>query len=184
MRRFDKKKNIEKVNLLSESRHLNRGTIKEGFHEADGTPIVETPEAPEELVRSLINIWTTEYKYGVPSTEVIDYDIGGENFGDYELNLIYGIDTDGNMELSYTVTFTITQTGSPSRASLEEPEEYLEWEIGYVNIKDIEFKDNINKKTYTSTNNDLYAILHKNANIVLKDLESQDTIPNFVDGRY
>ena len=194
MRRFDKKKNMEKANLLAESRHLNRGLIKESFHEADGTPIgvnsrhepiVATPEAPEELVRALINNWTTQYKDGTPSySDAIDYDIGGQNFGDYELNLFYNLDETGSVEFSYTVTFMLTQTGSPRRATLEEPAEYLEWEVEDVDIKDIEFKDKRNKKTYTSTNSDLYSLLYKNAKTAVTDLENRDIIPNFVDDRY
>jgi hypothetical protein len=40
MRRFDKKKNMEKANILAEQRYLeSKGLIKESFHEPDGTPI-------------------------------------------------------------------------------------------------------------------------------------------------
>lgn len=40
MRRFDKKKNIEKANLLAEQRYLeSKGLIKESFYDINGAPI-------------------------------------------------------------------------------------------------------------------------------------------------
>jgi hypothetical protein len=40
MRRFDKKKNMNKANLLAEQRHLQtKGLVKESFRDVDETPI-------------------------------------------------------------------------------------------------------------------------------------------------
>jgi len=40
MRRFDKKKNIQKANLIAETRYLeSKGVIKESFYDVDETPI-------------------------------------------------------------------------------------------------------------------------------------------------
>lgn len=182
--KFDMKKPLfipgENIKAHPNAFIKEEGVKPEIFHEADETPV----ETPEELVRSWINSWTTQYKDGVPGIDAIDYDISGENFSDYELNLLYSLNEEGTMELNYTVTFTITQTGSPRRATLEEPEEYLEWEVEDIDIKDIEFKDMRNEKTYTNINNDLYNLLYKNAEVTLKELENHNTIPNFVDDRY
>jgi len=132
-------------------------------------------EAPEQLVKLLMNDWATGYAVGQPGIgDFNDYDIKGECVSEYELILEYAL---GDIfTFIHTIVFEVTQTGSPRRASLESPEEFFEYEFDSVDVMNIEFRDENTGKTYVSNNRELYTLLVENADYIIETLDQKQEI--------
>jgi hypothetical protein len=95
MRRFDKKKNMQKANQLAEQRHIESNSlIRESFHDVDGTPIgVDHMHRP--IKENLDGVRTKDYNFVVDLEKYFGKPTGHEkqaylttDIEDFEINQI------------------------------------------------------------------------------------------------
>ncbi len=185
MRRFDKKNNISKVNLLAEQRYLElKGLIKEyDEHELSDE---EKAEDATEVIRLKKNILRAVPKFNALVTKAVD-GLGDPMEvkiykDDSELGLVYPIEVNGDILTLSTSTFSdeynLNDLGSYGEPGWDE--ELLYWFKRLFNLLKKEIKNLDSGQNYYK----FYIIDTQDNNIILDTGESKDWTEEEIRGSY